>query len=651
MANAYAEAWTRGDHAAMWTLLTATSQQRAGEEGFIQRLPLIAEEMSLVSLEAKAGQAEFATGPTGSPDPRRATIPLSVTFKTRNVGEFSRETELHLVIEGEKEEARWLIDWGPEAILPQLSPGRLVRMTRLPTTRGRIIARDGTELATFAEATEVGVVPGQIQSQEGLFASLGPIVGLSGEQMKAKLEQSWVREDTYVPFATVRDVTEEVRARLNVIEGVQLRPERVRAYPSGILSQEIGAVGEATEEEAAARADRGVRSGDIVGKHGLEATLDEHLGGSSGWRLAIVEPNERPVEVLAEVVPVPGQDAVLSIDTAMQRVAEEKLATTRGAVVVEDAWTGEILVLATGPKAEAFDRAMFGQYATGSTFKLVTAAAALDAGALQPGELVDCPLVWSGFGPQWTQRNHESSALGMIDLRTALARSCNTFFYELGKRLNDRDPNLLPNAAKAFGLGSATAIDFVFEAEGIVPSPEWKKANFTDPASQVWNPGDATNLSIGQGFLLATPIQMANYVSAVTNDGIVLKPRLVVELRDRAGTVTRTFDREELGRAGVKATDLSLIRDGMRAVVADRDGTVSSVFRTYEVPLAGKSGTAEIPTGGVNAWFVGFGPFDSPRLAVATVLEGFPEAPGRHGSVEAAKITREVLAVRLGGTP
>jgi penicillin-binding protein 2 len=240
----------------------------------------------------------------------------------------------------------------------------------------------------------------------------------------------------------------------------------------------------------------------------------------------------------------------------------------------------------------------------------------------------------------------------MIDLRTALARSCNTFFYELGKRLNDRDPNLLPNAAKAFGLGKATAIDFVFEAEGIVPSPDWKKQNFADPASQVWNPGDATNLAIGQGYLVATPIQMANYVSTVTNDGILLKPRLVVELRDRSGAVTKTFDREEMGRSGNTATDLSLIREGMRAVVADRDGTVYFPFLGYEIPVAGKSGTAETSQAGrVNAWFIGFAPFDVPRLAVATVLEGFEEKPGVHGSQDAAKITRAVLAAKLGGTP
>lgn len=653
VAAAYAQAWNKSEHQAMWDVLTPASRERTGEAGFLQRLPLIAAEMSLRSLEARVGEALHPRLPNGSPDPRRATVPLTVTFRTERVGDFTRETRLHLVLEGEKQEARWRIEWGPEAILPNLLPGRLVRMTRLPTTRGRIISRDGTELATFAEATQIGVVPGQIKSEAGLLASLAPLVGMTGADIRALYTRSWVRPDTYVPIRTVRDVSADARAKLAVIEGVQLRPERVRAHPSGMLVQQLGSVGEASDADAKKLATRGIAAGDTIGKTGLEATLDEHLGGTFGWRLAIVDENERPIETLAETPPVAGLDAVLSIDTAMQRAAEAALGTQKGAIVVEDAWTGEILVLASGPKSEAFDRAMFGQYATGSTFKLVTAAAALRTGALKPGELVDCPQRWTGFGPQWVQVNHESSALGPIDLRTALARSCNTFFYEMGKRLNDRDPDLLPNTAKSFGLGNATDIDFVFEAPGIVPSPEWKRQRFANsPADQAWNPGDATNLAVGQGFLLATPIQMANYASAVTNDGIVWKPRVVVELRDRAGIVTRTFPKQELRRAETKPTDLSLIREGMRAVVTDPQGTVYFPFLTYQVPVAGKSGTAETSTAGkVNAWFVGFAPFDVPRLAFAAVLDGFEERPGVHGSQDAAKMTRAVLAARLGGTP
>jgi cell division protein FtsI/penicillin-binding protein 2 len=639
----------------MWEQLTPAAQQRVGTAGFIDRLPRIAEEMTLRSLDVKVAQALHPRLPDGSPDPRRATIPLTVTYRTAKVGDITKDVQLRLVMEGEKQDARWRIDWTPETIFRGLSPGRLVRMTRLPTTRGRIVTRDGTELATFGEATQVGVIPGQIRSESGLLASLSGILGMKAEDIKAKYTQSWVKPDTYVAIRSVRDLSNETRLKLSVIEGVQLRPERVRAYPSGLIPQIVGTTAEATPGDATKLAARGVEAGDVIGKTGLEAALDEYLLGTYGWRLAIVDDGERQVELLAETQAVPGLDVVLSLDPKMQRAAEASLAqqTQKAAMVVQDVWTGEILVLATDPVSEDFHRAVFGQYATGSTFKLVTAAAALRTGALKPGEKVDCPQSWSGFGPQWVQVNHESSALGLIDLRTSLARSCNTFYYEMGKRLNDRDPNLLPNTAKSFGLGSATNIDFVLESPGLVPSPEWKKDRFkNDPPNALWNPGDATNLAIGQGFLLATPLQMSNYVAAVANDGIVWQPRLVVEVRDRAGTVVKTFPKKELRRADTKPTDLSAIRDGMRAVVADPDGTVYFPFRGYEIPVAGKSGTAETSQAGrVNAWFIGFAPFDAPRLAVATVLEAFPEGPGVHGSQNSATASRKVLATRLGGTP
>lgn len=649
----YARAWERNDHRAMWELLTPGSQEIVGEEGFIERLPLIAREMSLLSLEAVPGEATYPRLPDGSPDPRRALIPLAVTFRTERVGDFQRETTLELVLSGEGSEAGWLIEWSPEAILPELAPGRLVRMTRLPTTRGRIITRDGSELATFAEAAAIGVIPGQIRDEVAMLASLSPIVGLAPDEIKAMYTQSWVRPDTWVAIRTLRDLDDGTRSRLGVIEGIQLRPERVRAYPSGLLRQTLGSVGQATAEDVQALGARGFVAGDVVGKNGLELTLDEVLAGTFGWHLGIVEADERPVETLAETPAVAGLDAVLSIDPDMQRAAEAVFAGHPGAMVVQDPWSGEILVLASSPGDQEFNRATFGTYATGSSFKLVTAAAALRTGALRPGELIDCPVRWTGYGPSWVQINHESGALGMIDLRTALARSCNTFFYELGKRLNDQDPDLLPNTALSFGLGAATDIEFVYEDAGIVPSPQWKRERFAgDAANAVWHPGDATNLAIGQGYLLATPLQMANYVATVANDGVLLQPRLVVELRDRGGAVVTAFGHRELGRALSTPADLSRIRDGMRAVVADRDGTVYFPFLGYDVPVAGKSGTAETSVPGrVNAWFIGFAPFDGPTLAVATVFEQFAESEGRHGSQDAAAATREVLSIHLGGAP
>jgi penicillin-binding protein 2 len=665
-ARAYAAAWSAADYAAMWALLTDESRQRVGEDGFIKRLPRIAEEMSLRSLEVAVGAVARPAGTDGKPDPARASVPLALTFHTARVGDVKREVTLDLVLVGEKQHAAWKVAWTTEDILPGLTPGRLVRMTRLPTSRGRIIARDGTELATFVDATVVGVVPGQIRSEAGMLASLSAVLGLKPEEIKTKYTQSWVRPDSFVPIKSLSAAAATAaRPRLAVIEGVQLNPARVRGYPTGLAAQLIGFIGEASDADAAKRADRGFAAGDLIGKNGLEASLDDALGGAYGWRLAIVGADEGPVQTLGETAPVPGQDVVLALDPALQLAAEKALGDQKGAVVAEDPWTGEIQAIAsrpsfdpnifvTGdsaaiaklnadPKRPLFDRATFGEYPTGSSFKPITAAAALREGVYRAGERVDCPARWTGYGPQWVQLNHETSDLGPIDLRTALARSCNSFFYTLGQRLNDKDPSLLPDEAKSFGLGRATDIDFVFEAEGNVPSKAARAAK-----GQVWNPGDATNLAIGQGDLLATPLQMANYTAALANDGILWKPRLVLEFRQRDGTSLKKLDPVKAGAAKTTPADLSLIRDGMRAVVTDPNGTVYFKFLGFPTAVAGKSGTAETPSGNPDAWFIGFAPFDRPTLAIATLFE---EKPGLLGSQDAGAATRQVLAARFGGTP
>jgi penicillin-binding protein 2 len=673
IARQYAAAWQKSDFQSMWDLLTDEAKTQVTPAGFIDRLPRIAEEMTLRSLEAKPGTATHPALPNGSPDPRKATVPLDVTFHTKRVGDIARTTALQLVMVGEKEKAVWRIAWTSEAILPHLVAGRLVRMTRLPTSRGRIVARDGTELATFVEAGVVGVITGQMRSEAGLLSSLSTALAMTPDQIKAKYTQSWVKPDLFVPIKTVpASQLDALRARLAVIEGVQVQATRVRSYPSGLAAQTLGYLAEATDDEAKAKTDRGVEAGDLIGKKnsGLEATLDDELGGSYGFRLGIVESDERPVETLSEISPVPGRDVVLALDPKLQRAAENALGDKKGAIVAEDPWSGEILAIASRPTFDLnalvsgdaaaiarysadpnrpfFNRATFGQYPTGSSFKPITSAAALRNGVYKWGDRIDCPQRWTGYGEQWAQVNHEPVALGLMDLRTALARSCNTFFYEIGKRLNDRDPNILPDTAKSFGLGKATDIDFVLEAEGIVPSPDWKKQYFTSAADQVWNPGDATNLAIGQGYLLATPLQMANYASTLANDGMVWKPRLVIELRDRDGKSVKTYPKAQAGSALSIPTDLSLIRDGMHAVTTDLDGTVSSVFRTYGTSTAGKSGTAESPaTGKVDAWFIGFASFEQPSIAIAAVLDEYTERPGVFGSVDSAIAVKAVLNAKF----
>lgn len=673
VAKAYAESWQKSDYQAMWALLTEASQQAVGTEGFIDRLPRIAQEMTLSSLEVKVGTSSRPSV-NGTADPNHAVVPLDITYHTQRVGDVRRTTTLAMTYIGQKDKGVWKIDWSPTAILPSLTPGRLVRMTRLNTTRGRILARDGSELATFVEGAVIGIVPGQVRSQNAMIASLAPAIGVTEDSIKQKLAQPWVTNDTFVPVRTLAGpALDAAKAKIAVIEGVQVQATRVRSYPTGLASQTIGYLVEASDTDAAKpeRAKRGVQAGDMIGKadSGLEATLDDVLGGTYGFRLTVIEPNGTAVETLAETAAVPGQDVVLSLNMTLQRAAETALGDRRGAIVMEDPWSGEILAIASRPTYDLnafisgdvaaiakysndplkplFNRATFGQYATGSSFKPITAAAALREGLYKYGDRIDCPLRWTGYGEQFAQLNHETGNLGLIDLRTAMARSCNTFFYELGKRLNDRSADLLPNAAKSFGLGKATDIDFVLEADGIVPSPAWKQTAFTNPGDKVWNPGDATNLAIGQGFLLATPIQMANYAAALANDGILWKPRLVLELRDRGGAKVKTFEKAMLGHANATNTELSLIRDTMRAVVADGDGTAYFPFRGFPVSVAGKSGTAETP-GDPNGWFIGFGNFEQPSIAFAGVLEQVKEQPGTFASQVSAAAIRQVLAADFG---
>jgi len=279
VAKAYADAWAKGQYKEMWDLLTDEARQRVGTEGFIDRLPRIAEEMTLRSLEVTTAPSTREKLPNGSPDPRSATVALDVTFHTTRVGDFKRSTTLSLVMVGEKDKAVWRIAWTPAAILPKLSAGRLVRMTRLATSRGRIIAREGTELATFIDGAMVGVVPGQMRSEDGLATSLAPILGLRPEEIKAKLHQSWVTADTYVPIRALAGPSlAAARPRLAVIEGVQLQATRVRSYPTGLASQTLGYLAEASDVEAQKRTARGVQAGqryyDVGTVDGYRAAID-----------------------------------------------------------------------------------------------------------------------------------------------------------------------------------------------------------------------------------------------------------------------------------------------------------------------------------------------------------------------------------------
>jgi penicillin-binding protein 2 len=653
----------------MYDLLTPEAQKRVVRDAFDRRYAAIASEMTLTGVQLDVGAAAPEQDASHRPVEGRMVVALTVHYLTSNVDPFVRTVGLPLVRQPDR---TWKVDWTPEAIVPGLSGDRLVRMTRLDPTRGRILARDGTELATFGDGFEVGVVRNQIRDEAAMLRSLAPLVALPESEIQKRYAGG--QPDWYMPIRVMPPSTAaDVRQKLGLIEGVQLRTTRVRVYPQGTLAAHVlGYVGTISGDELAKLGAKGYRDGDVVGKTGLEATLEDVLAGSFGWRLGIVEADGAQAVILGERAAVQGQDVKLSLDVALQRAAEAALTSEpKAAVVVEDPRSGEITALASRPTFDPnvfaagdtnataryvsdparplFDRATDGQYPTGSSFKMITSLAALREGVLQPGEKVPCPAVWTGYGERYRQLNHETGDIGPIDLRTALARSCNTFYYELGKRLNDKDQHLLPDTAASFGLGKATDIDYLYEAAGFVPTPEQPVPR--GQGEREWLPGDATNLAIGQGALLATPLQMANYVSAVLNDGTVWKPRVVLAIQNRDGSTARSFERAELGHANARQQDYAVVREGMRAVVADRDGTAYFPFLGFSVPVLGKSGTAETAAGRPDGWFVAGAPYGAPTVAIAALAEEVVERPGTFASVNAAAIARKVIAAALHVSP
>jgi penicillin-binding protein 2 len=270
-----------------------------------------------------------------------------------------------------------------------------------------------------------------------------------------------------------------------------------------------------------------------------------------------------------------------------------------------------------GPDHPLVFRAAESTYPTGSIFKVITMAAGLEQGGFRATDSFDCGLDWNGL-PGVTLHNWE--AQGRLSLTRALTASCNNAFYEIGRKLDGIDSNILPGFARRFGLGSATRYG-LHESPGTVPDPDWKQRETGQP----WTTGDSVNLAIGQGYLLATPLQMANAYAAVARGGEVLTPRL-------------TGVGDTLGDLKLQASTRAAILDGMKAVTSTALGTAYYAFKDEKLPIAAKTGSAENENPDAHAWFVGFTPTEKARLLVLVMVEG-----GQHGGTVAAPVARQII--------
>src|SRR5215213_3759643 len=551
-----------------------------------------------------------------------------------------------------------------------------VREIKVQAPRGEIVDRHGQELVANRNSLSIKVTPDKLPEdraeREDVYRRLAKLLHLNPRRLEKRVEaelktlpfsKPTVKQD--VPWEFVAYVLE----RQSEFPGVEPESEFLRRYPHGEVGAHLfGQVGEVTEAQLKDQRYNRVVLGDRVGQAGIEAEYDRFLRGINGAAKVEVDALGNLTKALRREEPQQGSQLRLSIDLGVQQVAQQALAggTGKGAFAVMDVNNGEVLALGSQPSFDPniftrplsekrlkalsseelgeplLNRAIQAGYPTGSTFKLVTATAALESGHITPDTVLNDPGSLTVGGVKF--ENAGGVAHGALALRQALTVSSDVFFYQLGQYMNEKGMPL-QKWGHRLGIGRKTGIDLPGEAAGRMPSPAWRarwvKAGL-DPDNRQWSVGDNINLSVGQGDLLANPLQMAVAYAAIANGGRVLRPRLGLRIEDASGRALQQLDAPTARRLKMSKANRDVILEGLHGAANGPGGTSTPVFEGFPIPIAGKTGTAEHVGKPDQSWYVALAPYPNPKYVVAVTDEA-----GGFGADTAAPMTRRILAKLL----
>jgi penicillin-binding protein 2 len=549
-----------------------------------------------------------------------------------------------------------------------------VREIKVQAPRGEVVDREGRVLVDNRTGLAVKVTPDKLPEEPGertaLYRRLGKVLGVHASRVDRQVK----RQLKALPFstATVKQdvplpVVSYVLEHQEDFPGVTVERVFLRSYPHHAIGGHLfGTVGEVTKEQLKDERYRGVDLGDRVGQSGIEYQYDRFLRGRNGASRVQVDALGKLKGELAVRQPKQGRQLRLSVDMDVQEAGQQALAggTGRGAFVVMDVRNGEVVALGSQPSydpnifakvirpsdykrlsnpengAPLSNRAIQGLYPTGSTFKLITATAALQGGLITPDSvLFDGGSLRVGGV---TFKNAGGAAHGALALRRALTVSSDVFFYRLGLEANGAGNGLLlQHWARQLGLGRRTGVDLPGETAGLIPSPRWRNRLFKKKLTdRPWTPGDNINLAVGQGDLQADPLQMAVAYAAIANGGRVLQPRLGLRIEDSAGRALQQLEAPAARRIRMRPELRQAILDGLHGAASTPGGTSFKVFAGFPIPVAGKTGTAEKGAGRADqSWYVALGPYPSIRYVVAVTDEA-----GGFGAETAAPMARRILA-------
>lgn len=578
-----------------------------------------------------------------------------------------------------------------------------VREISIQAPRGRILDRNGVPLVTNRSALAVSVDPSHedvralltrtwtkdtaddptSRELNEMFGEIATLLGITTADVWERVTD--VQQEALRPRVIAVDVSMEsvaqIAERQTDFPWAIVEEIAVREYPNGNLAAHVLGYTGAISEEQFKNSDEyaGYERGDTVGKSGVERQYERVLQGDKGWRRIEVNASGRAQGVVSEQAPRPGNDIRLTIDAAVQAVTEDELdkaiaeahrqgytSSRAGAAVVVDIQTGEVLASTSRPTYDpaAFlggissaewealnaktseyplnDRAVMAAYPPASTYKVITAISGMEAGITSENRTYSCTGRWTDMGKQWPKWCWKRTGHGTVSLRGGLKHSCDTVFYEIGYELYKRGEEELQATSREFGLGAKTGIDLPGESAGRVPDAAWKKRyNENYPEYQMWLPGDTVNMSIGQGDMLTTPLQMALVYAGLANDGDIMKPHVLKDVLGSEGDVIRTIEPEVLHATGASAEMLGVVERGL--VDVTKTGTAKGVFVGFKPTVAGKTGTAQVKGKDDYAWFCAYAPAEDPRYAVAVIVE-----QGGHGGSVTGPAARNILAHLLG---
>lgn len=534
----------------------------------------------------------------------------------------------------------------------QLAEENRVRLVSKPPERGQIFDRNGKLLVGSNPSYSLFLWPIALEEAEWPIAlqRLSHILRVPVTEIQTNLEKEGYNSPYRVRVArglTIQQVValEEARTEL---KGVEIDAETMRYYPNGDLAAHVlGYTGEITDSELESLEDRGYRMGDVLGKLGVEAALEDQLRGEWGGQQVEVDAMGEVIRILGEKPPIPGDDVILTLNSDLQKKAEQVLGNTKGAIVAMDPRNGEVLAMASRPaydpnifssrisdeqwqqlqaKEHPFLNRALRSFAPASTYKIITTVAGLESGKFSPGTVLPTFPYLEVGGIQFWDWNR--AGFGPLSFQGAMTWSSDTFFYQIGRSVGGE---VLAEWSRKFGMGQLTGIELAEEeSPGVVPDNAWKE----EMLDEIWYIGDSINMSIGQGYMQATPLQVAMMFAVPANGGDLVQPHLQLDLQNR---------REWTKSINLKPSTIQVLREGLRDVVQVGTG---AALRTNSIPpVAGKTGTAEDQPRKSHTWFGGYAPADNPEIVVVA----FTENSGGGGGSLAAPMVRSILEAYFQG--